>query len=110
MKTNRREFLTGLALSTGAGLLTGCATAKGRVDTALGAPMRAFRCAPMKNGIRVGVVGVGSRGFGAVTRLMQVPGLRITAICDIREAYADKAAQAVFEETGEKPLVFSGSD
>ena len=109
-KTNRREFLARVALSAGAGLVSGCACAKGAAKGAAGAPMRAFRCAPMKEGVRVGVVGVGSRGFGAVTRLMQVPGIRITAICDIRAPYAEKAAQAVFDETGVKPLVFSGTD
>jgi len=72
--------------------------------------MRNFRCAPFKNGIRVGVVGCGSRGIGAVNRLMQVPGLTITAVCDIRGEYAEKAAKAVLDKTGRKPHVFGGTD
>ena len=80
----RREFIKGMALSAGAGALAGCACGKGICTNAGAAPMRNFRVAPMKNGIRVGVVGVGARGTGAVNRLMQVPGVEITAVCDIR--------------------------
>ena len=109
MTTNRREFLKGVALSAGAGVAAGCACAKGTCGCA-GAPMRNFRCAPMKSGIRVGVVGCGARGSGAVTRLLMVPGVTITAVCDIRGEYAEKAAKAVAGRTGRRPLVFSGSD
>ena len=110
MTTNRREFLKGVAISAGAGIATGCACAKGTCGGVEGAPMRNFRCAPMKNGIRVGVVGCGARGFAAVERLMLVPGVTITAVCDIRPEYAEKGAKAVFDKTGVRPLVFSGSD
>lgn len=64
----------------------------------------------MKKGIRVGVVGCGSRGSAAVARLLQVPGVEIAAVCDIRGEYADRAAKAVFAKTGVRPFVFSGSD
>ena len=109
MTTDRREFLKGVALSAGAGVAAGCACAKGTCGCA-GAPMRNFRCAPMKSGIRVGVVGCGARGSGAVTRLLMVPGVTVTAVCDIRGEYAEKAAKAVVGRTGRRPLVFSGSD
>ena len=95
MTTNRREFLKGVAISAGAGIAAGCACAKGSCGSASGAPMRNFRCVPMKNGIRVGVVGVGARGFGAVTRLLMVPGVTITAVCDIRPEFAEKGAYGV---------------
>ena len=110
MKTDRREFLKGVAMSAGAGVIAGCACEKGTCTGAGSAPMRNFRTPPMKNGIRVGVVGVGSRGTGAVNRLLQVPGVEITAVCDIRGEYADKAAGIVFGKTGRKPHVYSGSD
>ena len=110
MMTNRREFLKGMAISAGAGIAAGCACAKGSCGSAAGTPMRNFRCAPMNNGIRVGVVGVGARGFGAVARLLMVPGVKITAVCDIRGEYAEKAAKEVADKTGVRPLVFSGSD
>ena len=110
MITNRREFLKGVAISAGAGIATGCACAKGTCGDAAGAPMRNFRCAPMKNGVRVGLVGCGARGTGAANRLPMVPGVEVVAVCDIRPEYADKAAKAVFGKTGRKPQVFSGSD
>ena len=109
MTTNRREFLKGVAISAGAGMMTGCAGLSSVASAKEDAPMRNFRCAPMKR-IRVGVVGVGARGFGAVNRLMLVPGVTITAVCDIRPEYAEKGAKAVFDKTGKRPLVFSGSD
>ena len=109
MTTDRREFLKGVALSAGAGVAAGCACAKGTCGDAAGAPMRNFRCAPMKSGIRVGLVGCGARGSAAAVRLQQVPGVSVTAVCDIRPDYAEKAAQAVFEKSGTRPLVFSGS-
>ena len=109
MTTNRREFLKGVTLSAGAGIIAGCACSKGTCGCAAEAPMRNFRCAPMKNGIRVGVVGIGARGIGAVNRLMLVPGVTITAVCDIRSEYAEKGAKAVQDKTGERPLVFSGT-
>lgn len=109
MKTNRREFLKGVAMSAGVGVAAGCVSGKGTCGAQC-APMRDFRCAPMKKGIRVGVVGLGARGYGAVRRLMMVPGVSVTAVCDIRTEYADKAVAAVREKTGVKPHVFSGSD
>ena len=74
-----------------------------------GAPMRNFRCAPMRR-IRVGVVGCGARGGGAVRRLPQVPGVDVVAVCDIRPDFAERAAQVVTKCTGRSPKVFSGSD
>ena len=110
MTTNRREFLKGVALSAGAGIVTGCAGLSSAALAKEGPSMRNFRCTPMKNGIRVGVVGVGVRGFAAVERLMLVPGVTVTAVCDIRSEHAEKGARAVLDKTGVHPLVFSGSD
>ena len=110
MTTNRREFLKGVAISAGAGIAAGCACVKGTCGGVKETPMRNFRCAPMKNGIRVGVVGIGARGFAAVERLMLVPGVTITAVCDVRPECAEKGAKAAFGKTGKMPLIFSGSD
>ena len=72
-----------------------------------GAPMRNFKCAPMEK-IRVGIVGLGARGYGAARRLVAVPGIEIVALCDIRVWFADRSAKAVEERTGKRPAVYSG--
>ena len=71
--------------------------------------MRNFACAPLKR-VRVGVVGTGARGGGAVTRLPKVPGVEVVAVCDIRPEFAAKAAKAVENLTGRRPAVYDGSD
>ena len=110
MKANRREFLKGIAMAAGAaGVAGGCANASGGRGEAGGAPMRNFRCAPMKR-IRVGVVGCGARGSGAVKRLPSIPGIEVVAVCDIRPECAERAVKAVEDKTGRKPLAFSGGD
>ncbi len=102
---NRREFIGGAAVLGMAAAAEGCRTASGGI--AAGAPMRNFRCAPMER-IRVGVVGLGARGFFAVKRLMAVPGVDVVAVCDIRPECVEKSVAAVVEKTGSKPLAFSG--
>ena len=85
---NRREFLTGSAWMGLAAFAGGCASA--RFFGTEGAPMQGFRCAPMKK-IRVGIVGLGARGAGPVWRLPAIPGVEVTAICDIvSEKIAEK--------------------
>ncbi len=110
MNANRREFLKGIALAAGAaGVAGGCAAVAGGKGEGGGAPMRNFKCAPMKR-IRVGVVGCGARGTGAVRRLPSIPGIEVVAVCDIRPECAERAVKAIEEKTGRKPLSFSGSD
>ena len=79
----RREFLKGAAWTSLAAVAAGAyAQDIGIAGGALsGAPMQGFRCKPMEE-IRVGFIGVGSRGTGSVRRLAILPGVRVTAICD----------------------------
>ena len=51
-----------------------------------GGPMCSFAVPPIKE-IKVGIIGIGSRGSGAAKRLPFIPGVRVTALCDIQ---ADK--------------------
>ena len=68
--------------------------------------MRNFTVAPMKK-IRVGVVGCGARGRGAVNRLPKVPGVEVTAVCDVRKEYLDGAVETVGKLSGgRKPRAF----
>ena len=84
MNSNRREFLRGTALAGLAAFADGCISENGGLlGLGTGGSMHGFACAPMKE-IRVGIVGVGSRGSFAAQRLSVFPGVRVTALCDIR--------------------------
>ena len=103
----RRDFLLGAATTAGAVALAGCASSKAGGGVA-GAPMRNLRTAPMPR-IRVGLVGTGARGTSAAGRLVKVPGIDLVAVCDIRPAFAERAADAAAAVCGTRPRVFAGS-
>ena len=76
---NRRSFLRGAVLAGAA-----CSVANGlKADTpataSCGAPMLGFRCKPMER-VRVGVVGLGSRGMGMISRVGKLPGVDVPAV------------------------------
>ena len=81
MNTNRRDFLKG-TLWMGAAALAGGALCDA---PAAGGAMATF-AAPALRKVRVGCVGLGARGSGAVHRISQIPGVEVAAICDIRPA------------------------
>ena len=98
MNTSRREFL---GLSLGAAALAGCTGPKAFWGVGCAAPMQGFACAPLKE-IRVGVVGVGMRGWRAVRRLSMLPNVKVAAMCDL---FADRLAkeQAWLKENNRPP-------
>ena len=51
--------------------------------------------------VRIGMVGVGSRGTALLRNFLDLPGVRIPAICDINEANL-KRGQGIVEKTGQK--------
>ena len=87
---SRREFLKGTAWMGAAAMAAGCMSAGRKICDSTGAPMHGFTVPPMKK-IRVGMIGVGGRGIGAVQRIAQIPGCEITAISDINPAMLDRA-------------------
>ena len=97
---NRREFLKGTAWMGVAAAAAGCTSTR-LFDFASGAPMAGFRCAPMKR-VRVGIVGLGGRGQGPLNRLPQIPGMEVTAVCDLVEERAKAAAALLTEKFGYK--------
>ena len=60
--------------------------------------------------VRVGIIGLGMRGYSAVERYMHIEGAKITALCDIRPEMVEKAQQ-VIEKAG-RPRVpqYTGSE
>jgi predicted dehydrogenase len=81
---NRRTFLETTALAAGA-------------VHALGANDR----------VNVAVIGLRSRGRDHIVNLAQVPGTRISAICDIDQAQAERGARLVEEKQGTQPKQYS---
>ena len=79
---DRREFLKGTAWLGLAAAAAGCRL--DRFGFGGGAPMAGF-AAPRLDCIRVGFVGVGSRGTYALKRLSSIPGVSVAAFCDVSE-------------------------
>src|SRR5215212_3349404 len=106
MKSTRREFLakTGLA---GTGLLAAnflrgatapspAATTAGGTGAPTARKQTFIMCgyaAPKLERIRVGLIGLGNRGSGAIARLRAIEGLEIKAICDNRPERVEEALQ-----------------
>ena len=82
---DRREFLK----VSGAAAVTGAIVAgrelRGEAAPQTGYNKWPFAVAPIPM-VRIGFVGVGLQGTGHVQNLVQIPGCRITAICDIDPA------------------------
>jgi len=124
MTTDRRSFLKNVAI--GAGLAASVPLASrsaGSMETeavahirksAERAPSMGFNmcgyAAPRLDKVRVGFVGIGDRGIGAVERMTYIEGVEITAVCDTRQAAMD-GAQAVLQNAGlAKAREFTGND
>src|SRR5690606_14474840 len=66
-------------------------------------------CAARKmDKVRVGIIGVGMRGPGAVSRLSKIEGVEIKALCDIVPERAEKQ-KAKLAGTHHNPDLYSGS-
>jgi hypothetical protein len=101
MNPTRRKFLRNISLGAGA-LATGLeAKAEGQktVESAKTSFNMCGYAAPKLDTVRVGIVGLGQRGSGAVERLAYIEGVEITALCD---KYPDRVenAQATLRKMG----------
>lgn len=66
--------------------------------------------APKIETVRVGFIGLGMRGPGAVSRFTHIPGTRIVALCDIHEERVENA-QKILENAGlPRAAAYSGSE
>ena len=111
---NRRQFLR-TSLAGGATALLGkdlqAATAQAtqasmqpsdEAPRRKGKSLLGFRCKPIST-VRIGVVGLG-RGGGAVTRLSQIEGTEIVAVCDLMPERVERT-QANLKRNGRKEAV-----
>jgi len=101
MNPTRRKFLRNISLGAGA-LATGL-EANAEVQSTPHSAKTSFNmcgyAAPKLDTVRVGIVGLGQRGSGAVERLAYIEGVEITALCD---KYPDRVekAQATLKKMG----------
>ncbi len=118
MESNRRDFLKGTAWMGAAAAMAGCASAGVKLG---GTGTMSGFVAPAVKKVRVGVVGLGMRGPGAVHRLSAIPGVQVAALCDLYEERVDRqqkwladngkpAARRYFGDEGYKALCESDLD
>jgi predicted dehydrogenase len=114
MKSTRRDFLAKTSLA-GTGMLAASFLrgASAAPAASRGPRQQQFNmcgyAAPKLERVRVGVVGVGSRGSGAVRRLQVIEGVEIKALCDLHESQLDQAIKRL-EGTSHKPTKYSGRE
>src|SRR6185436_20738992 len=103
MNSTRREFLvkTGLT-ATGlmaANVLRGATTPAAPQKSGAGSRPQTFNmcgyAAPKLETVRVGLIGIGNRGSGAIERLRVIEGLEIKAICDNRPERIEEGLQRI---------------
>lgn len=66
--------------------------------------------APRLDKVRIGLVGLGYRGTAANRRLTAIPGVEITALCEVREEHLAKALKFHLDRGGRRPAAYSGSE
>ncbi|NNE35247.1 MAG: Gfo/Idh/MocA family oxidoreductase [Rhodothermales bacterium] len=111
----RRGFLKRTALGMGAAAMAGSA----RAGSLIGHPMQPENrravvdgpqdpfAAPPMDEVKIGFVGVGGMGTVHVRNLLQVPGAKMVAICDIREEHALRAQKLTTEAGQPKPTLYT---
>lgn len=106
---NRREFISRAAwmgaATVAASKLSGCATINGCTE---GGTMMGFAAEPLPT-IKVGIVGLGARGPGAVGRLSAIPNVEVVAVCDLIPERAERQRDVLVKASKKAPKVFSGS-
>jgi len=124
MAINRRNFLkTATLAGAGAmagGMVSGCTPKQsesnlaGILEAVKKSHSQRFNmsgfAAPALPIVRVGVIGLGDRGSGAVERLSYIEGVEITALCDLRKVAVD-GSQSYLKSVGRSEArEFSGDD
>jgi len=66
--------------------------------------------APKLDVVRVGFIGVGKRGTGHVSHILNIAGCEVVGICDVFEDLTKRSADIVTRKTGKTPAMFSGSE
>ena len=120
MKSNRRNFLklsglTGISMA-GSNIASALNTqALNKPDDFNLKPGPHFNmsgyAAPKLEKVRIGFIGLGNRGPGAVMRMSKIEGVDIKALCDLRPEKANGAKKKLIESTKAfNPDVYTGGE
>ncbi len=116
MKTSRRDFLklTGIAGASIAGMgLTGCTARPDDKSPFKLTHNQTFNmsgyAAPKLETVRIGLIGVGGRGSGALRRLVRIEGVKITALSDINPERVNRANEFL-KGMGHTPAGYTGGE
>jgi predicted dehydrogenase len=107
MNSDRRDFLKKVSL-----LSTTAITLPMLNVEAKGAPrfnMSGYR-APKIDKVRMAIVGLGNRGYGAVDRFTYIEGAEIVALCDRHESKATRLQKLVTDRGLAQPKTYSGDE
>ena len=115
MSSNRRDFLRNTLLGTGmlATGLAGHAANLGSEITEKRNPKQRFNmcgyAAPKLDKVRIGHIGLGMRGPGAVERMSYIDGVEIVALCDQYEDRVEKCQKILTDKGLPRAKSYSGS-
>lgn len=111
MKNSRRNFLK-IAGIAGAGMVAATGERSEAVTLTRNHQQRFNMhgyAAPKLDKVRIGFIGVGSRGSGTVQRMAAIQGVEIKALCDLIPDNAASTLESV-KTYGHKPDLYSGSE
>ena len=111
MSTNRRSFIRNIALGSGA--VASAIPENGYASLMNTTPAASNMCgyaAPKLPTVRVGIVGLGMRGPGAVDRLSYIEGVEIKALCDKDVTRVEKAQNILSKKGLPKAKAYSGEE
>lgn len=111
MNQTRRKFLQNVSMGAGA-LATGL-EAKADAPSSHVSKPRFNMCgyaAPKLDKVRIGVIGLGQRGSGAVERLSYIDGVEITALCDKFPERVEKAQKTLAKTGRPAAIAYSGEE
>ncbi|WP_162418742.1 Gfo/Idh/MocA family protein [Cyclobacterium roseum] len=114
MKKNRRDFIK-IGSLAGLSALSGWPTESNGSPNPGNIPVRpagfnmSGYAAPALDKVRIGFVGLGNRGPGAVVRMSKIEGVEIAALCDLRPERISHVKERI-KETPHDPAVYTGSE
>ena len=112
MSSTRRKFLRNISLGAGA-LATGMEAAAAVAQPLETLPAGFNMCgyaAPKLDVVRIGIVGLGQRGSGAVERLSYIDGVEITALCDKYPDRVEAAQKTLQKHNRPRAKAYSGEE